>query len=123
MKKPFIYEENNNLIFDIDAYENYNKQETSKPKASKYEDFYLLLITLRNFLTLFSIEKCAYECGVTSQTVRNFEDRKSTNVDVILFYINELNSFFNENTDKSLITIKNYYYKKLYETLGIKEVR
>lgn len=48
------------------------------------------LIEMRKKYDLFSIERCAADTGVTSQTVRNFESRTARNADVVLYYISKI---------------------------------
>lgn len=48
------------------------------------------LIEIRKKYDLFSIERCAADTEVSSQTVRNFENRVATNADVVLYYISNI---------------------------------
>ena len=48
------------------------------------------LISLKNQGNLFSLERCAADVGVSTQTVKNFENRTCTNAEVMLYYLSKV---------------------------------
>ena len=48
------------------------------------------LISLKNKGNLFSIERCSVDVDVTTQEVRNFENRTCTNYEVMLYYLSKV---------------------------------
>ena len=48
------------------------------------------LISLKEEAHLFTNERCAADVGVTTQTVRNFENRTCTNAEVMLYYLSKV---------------------------------
>lgn len=48
------------------------------------------LISLKEEGKLFTNERCAADVGVTTQTVKNFENRTCTNVEVMLYYLSKV---------------------------------
>ena len=48
------------------------------------------LISLKEEGNLFTNERCAADVGVTTQTVKNFENRTCTNAEVMLYYLSKV---------------------------------
>ena len=48
------------------------------------------LISLKEEGNLFTNERCAADVGVTTQTVKNFENRTCTNTEVMLYYLSKV---------------------------------
>lgn len=48
------------------------------------------LISLKEEGHLFTNERCAADVGVTTQTVKNFENRTCTNAEVMLYYLSKV---------------------------------
>ena len=48
------------------------------------------LISLKDEAHLFTNERCAADVGVTTQTVKNFENRTCTNAEVMLYYLSKV---------------------------------
>lgn len=48
------------------------------------------LISLKKESDLFTYERCAADVGVSTQTVKNFENRTCTNAEVMLYYLSKV---------------------------------
>ena len=48
------------------------------------------LISLKEEAHLFTNERCTADVGVTTQTVKNFENRTCTNTEVMLYYLSKV---------------------------------
>lgn len=66
-----------------------------KEFIEKNREMFSKIISVRQELA-FSIEKVASECGVTAQTVRNFEKLACINPIVLTYYINHWETLHEE---------------------------
>lgn len=61
---------------------------------NKLSEFAKYLADTRKTFNLFNLSEASFNCKVSEMTVRNFEDGKTINPVVLMFYILKVNEFY-----------------------------